>query len=113
MALAESMYRNVFSRFLANVLLHVFTIFIWIETIILELLPQPLGTPAHNLHYSKTLSLLKQHLWQFVVIKSVFSEGKISKVMLPNMTAGHSGDRANTELEKALVNNPYSHHLCC
>lgn len=72
MALAESMYRDVFSRFLANGFLYVFITFICIETIILELLPQPLGTTAHNLHYSKTLSLLKQDLWQFVVIKKVY-----------------------------------------
>lgn len=72
MALAKGMYRNVFSRFLAKGFLYVFIIFIWIETIKLELLPQPLGTPAHNLHYSKTLSLLKQDLWQFVGIKEVY-----------------------------------------
>lgn len=72
MALAESMHKNVFSKFLANGFLFVFTIFIWIETIILELLPQPLGAPAHNLHYRKTLSLLKQDLWQSVVIKKVY-----------------------------------------
>lgn len=48
MALAEGMCVNAFSRFLANRFLSVFIVFILIETIILELLLQPLGTPAHN-----------------------------------------------------------------
>lgn len=69
---AESTHRNVFSRFLANEFLFVFIVFIWIETITSELLPQPLGAPAHNLQYNKTLSLLKQDLWQFVVIKEMY-----------------------------------------
>lgn len=46
MALEEGM--NAFSMFLANGFLSVFIIFILIETIVLEWLLQPLGTPAHN-----------------------------------------------------------------
>lgn len=34
-------------------------------------------------------------------------------LMLLNMTVGQSGDKAKTELEKTLANNPYSHHLSC
>lgn len=47
MALAEGMCVNAFSTFLANGFLSVFIVFLLIETI-LELLLQPLGTPAHN-----------------------------------------------------------------
>jgi len=46
-ALAKGTHMNV-SKFLANRFLSIFIIFILIETVILELLLQPPGAPAHN-----------------------------------------------------------------
>lgn len=72
MALAEGMYRNVFSRFLAKGFLYVFIIFIWFETIILELLPASGNSSTQLALQQNFLTTKKQDLWQFVVIKEVY-----------------------------------------